>query len=339
MKVLFFSGLEDKKISLYRGLGVLAELHKLDESVEIINVPNDYFNPINCLGADLAFFHRPEYAGQVNAIQVLKKMNIPVIVDYDDDFTTCPESSPYDVLMRFKENDYIKNVCDALALADKVIVSTQELLKQYQFFNKDITVIQNAFNDYLFDMATEFNADSKVVYWRGGHTHEQDLFLFKEQITKLITENEDFTFVFQGKNIPQWLKELSVIKQQKNLELRPITDVFNYFWQILETKPALFLVPLEDNQFNKSKSDIACLEAHIAGAIALTPNWEEWKWSGFQYNNPDNFYNEASLILDELRNKSSFLQAEWLEGIAYIKSERLLSKLNKDRLDVFKEVE
>lgn len=334
MKILFFSGLEDNRMSLYRGHGPLSELHKLDNSIEILNVPNNYFNTQNCKGYDLAYFHRPDNKDQVNAIKMLKKMNIPVIVDYDDDFLTCPEYSPYHVIMKLKKNNYMKNVCDILILADFVIVSTEELKKQYGIFNNNITVVPNTFDDYLFNIAKEFNSNSKIVFWRGGHTHEQDLFVYKDVITKLIKENEDFNFIFQGDCLPEWINVLSIVYGQKNITVHPIVDVFSYFWNLQDLKPALFLVPLEENQFNKSKSDIAALEATISGSLALTPPWEEWSWNTLTYTDPDSFYNQGSLILEELRLKSSYLQEQWTNNIQYIQEHRLLSEINKIRLKI-----
>ena len=37
-------------------------------------------------------------------------------------------------------------------------------------------------------------------------------------------------------------------------------------------------MPLEDNAFNRAKSDIAALEASVFGAVPIVPDWAEW-WS------------------------------------------------------------
>jgi hypothetical protein len=46
---------------------------------------------------------------------------------------------------------------------------------------------------------------------------------------------------------------------------------------LFDIRPHFVVVPLQDNPFNRAKSNIAELEAQAAGAIAIVPDWEEWR--------------------------------------------------------------
>ncbi len=102
-----------------------------------------------------------------------------------------------------------------------------------------------------------------------------------------------------------------------------------YFEILMDLKPEIMIVPLEDNKFNRGKSNIAWIEGTVAGASIITNDLPEFQMglclrcepSSLFSNKAFNFFiDDARLILE-----------------AYITSvERLplLSKVNKLRKDV-----
>lgn len=50
-------------------------------------------------------------------------------------------------------------------------------------------------------------------------------------------------------------------------------DIFGYFQRLIQLKPHFVVFPLEDNTFNRCKSNIAAIEATVAGAVCISPDY------------------------------------------------------------------
>ena len=287
---------------------------------------------------------KPDNESFYRVIEACKDYKIPVVVDYDDDIFSVPPHNPYVMDMAKDKNDYMGWTYACIKIADHVIVSTQCIKDKFQSMdlNKNITVIQNCFDDYCFEPAKELSK-KKIVLWRGGRSHNKDLMLFKDQITKLIIENQDYTFIFwnsDGIN-PGWLENLK--SEQQNIHFEDPVNPFYYFSYLKEMNPFLTIVPLEDNEFNHGKSDLAKIEAVASGGLCLSPNWEIWKWNSdglYLYDKPTMFYAKADAILNAGRETEyrTGLQFNWFDDMEYLKKNKLLSKNNIKRLEVFKNV-
>jgi hypothetical protein len=53
-----------------------------------------------------------------------------------------------------------------------------------------------------------------------------------------------------------------------------------YFEILMELKPEIMIVPLQQNKFNECKSNIALIEGTLAGAVILAPNLPEFREAG-----------------------------------------------------------
>lgn len=306
--------------SFYRGHGVMSETPRIDSDIHIEYVKDT--DVIRIKGMSCCFMQRPDQARDLVLMKTIKKLNIPVVLDYDDYLLEVPEHNRYHKIMDIAGNDYKIHVKQALSLANQVWVSTQELKVQLQKYNPNVHVIRNAFDNYLYREQKTFN-NTKTVLWRGSSTHEKDLELFKPQILELIKSNPDFKFVFLIDKFFTWL--LDAQRQNKNVELIKAVPVFEYHYKLQELKAGVMIVPLEDSMFNRCKSDIAAIEALGTGSLCIAPDWEEWK------NTATHLYTDNLYFLEQAQNAINLIKQNKLETVKRPEL-RLLSDANKQRV-------
>ena len=317
--------------SWFRGAGVMGELVR--EGIEISD--DVQVSWAELVAKDAVFFQRPFVEKQRKVINIIKVNNKPVIVDYDDLLMGVPESNNFHKVC--KEYDYEKHFKDILNVADGVILSTQYmkdyLIKEGVVKRDNIRVIRNCFNDYTFDFKKNFSNFNKMVLWRGSITHEVDFEEYKEAIKRIIEDNNDFTFVFFG-YLPHFLKDYQNIIYKKQ------TDIIMYMHEMRMLQPSIVFTPLKDIPFNRSKSNIAKIEATASGAVALSMAFDEWVWNEDDryYFNETSFETKMNDVIERVRNKDKTIEDEYNFNYQYIKDNLLLSNVNIERKKFIQEV-
>jgi SAM-dependent methyltransferase len=107
---------------------------------------------------------------------------------------------------------------------------------------------------------------------RGGGSHSRDIDTYKDAIINIMNDYPEYNWAFMG-YWPKWALETL---PDERLLLFPYGDLMKYFETLMELKPEIMIVPLEDTEFNKSKSNIAWIEGTLAGAITLAPDLPEF---------------------------------------------------------------
>jgi hypothetical protein len=339
--------------SMYRGMGVLQEIPKLDSSVNI-NYPERTFIPtypdmevdtrkigfsfLTAKGSDLIYSVRPIAPPQMTFFDYCRKYNTPIITDWDDNL----EQVPYFIknLTDLQYFDYASNMNMAFELSTHVTVSTKTIKDCFHKYIDKITVVRNAFDNYCYKLAEKRNK-SKIILWRGSYTHFRDLGLHKNELIKLITENEDYRFCFWTEQPTTWIKALP--EEFTNVFIKPTTHPFDYWEELQKVQPELMITPLEDNIFNRCKSDIAKLEAICVGALAISPPFPEWQWQCtpgyYLYQDKFDFFSKTNALIDTMRKgNDDRLDKDWEDHLNYVKENRLLSQSNKKRLEIFNQV-
>jgi hypothetical protein len=335
MIISAFTPTLDNACSFFRCHGVLSELHKITNEILEIRVFTEDFDIRQIKGSDLVFIMRPDTDSYATIIEGCQEYNIPVVVDYDDDFFNVPEYNPYVIERKKAKIPYKENTKKCLELANHVIVSTENIKREYLKYNKNITVVCNAFDDHCFTPAKEVSK-RKIILWRGGNSHVKDLALFKDPITKLILGNTDYTFVFWSNDnqLPKWITDLK--DKQKNIATHSPVSPFYYFSWLKDLNPFLTIVPLEDNSFNRSKSDLAKIEGVASGGLCLAPDWEEWTWNSdilYKYQGTEDFLDKANGIIQCHRDNQ--VSNDWSNDMNYLTNYKLLSMKNRKRLEIF----
>lgn len=308
--------------SFYRASGVIPFLKREYDDITITDFShrndldwNDY------VGYDVVILQRPFIDSHVNVIKLLKKLNIRVIIDYDDDILNLECSNPhYSFYNKNKKN--IEEIC---GLADQIWVSTESLMETFSFYNENIIVIPNAHNDYLFpvDKKRSFNLNTKKTAYRGGKTHELDVYEHFDEWIEMINTNQDYEFYFLGARFP--FLESKCADNYLIIEGLHIIDYFDYFYNL---NPNIFIYPLENTRFNQGKSNISWIEATYAGAVVLAPdNINEFKGKPGILNFKDKFL----YLFDDVKEKNKTLKLLNNLSWDYIQNNLLLSKVNKIR--------
>lgn len=314
--------------SFYRLAGVMPFLKKEYNDISITD--NSYRDKVDWndyTGYDIVVLQRPFLQSHLNIIKLLKSMNIKVIIDYDDDVLNLENHNPYYVGYEQAK----PTIIEIASLADEIWVSTEGLKETFSEYNKNITIIPNAHNDYLFPVKEkkEFNLTTKKVSYRGGKTHELDVYAHKDEWLEMINNNLDFDFTFVGARFP--LMETSCGDNYLIVEGLHIIEFFKYFYEL---NTNIFIYPLQNTKFNRAKSNISWIETTYAGGVVLAPQgFNEFIKPGM-LNYKDNFLYLFDRIKDDYKVLKILNDISW----NFIQQNLLLSQVNQKRYNSIVEV-
>jgi len=321
MKNVFYLGMsEDDAVPFYRTNGVLPFIKSNDISIK--NIFNHYrtYGWENLIGADIFIIQRPYHEHHSNLIRLAKDMGIKVICDYDDDLLNIPTHNPsYNINML---NRY--SVIDCMTLADEIWTSTSSIKKQYSRLNDNIHVIPNAHNDFIFplDRKKSFNHKTKIAVYRGGASHDYDMYSCMDDIISTINKNLDWQFRFQGSRF----NAIEINTKDNHTYTDPLT-LMQFFKSYYELNANIAFYPLAINAFNNGKSNISFLEATYAGSAFIgNKSLEEFNLPSIIDINKS-FEKSFDLVKYDFANLEKLNEKSW----DWILKNRLLSDINKLR--------
>ena len=328
IRVLTFAPSVTDGTSFYRLGGVLPYLEKEYSDIHIKDLSHkDTLDWADYTSYDVAVFQRPFIRTHLTTISMLKLMGIKVIIDFDDDILNLPIHNPF--YSNYVSNiDNIKQICKA---ADHIWVSTGGLKDTFSEYNDSITIVPNAHNDYLFPVSkkTPFNMETKKVAYRGGSTHEVDVYSQLNDWIDIINKNKTTNFYFMGSRFPYLESRCG-----DNYNIVPGTHILDYFRNFSLINPNIFIYTLEDTTFNKGKSNISWIEATYAGAAVIAPEFlPEFIKPGIS-----NFTGSLKEIFDKVKKDTEALRRMNEESWNYIKAKLLLSYVNHQRYNSIVEV-
>lgn len=309
--------------SFYRGVGPLGALSKsLGGSITLMMVELKSWATISM--SDVVFLQRPFKDKHLAVVEMAKACNVPVWIDYDDDLFQVPMDNPaFDL---YDDADMQKRIAKMIAMADVVTVTTEHLKERLAKLNQNIVVIPNAFDERFFSFPKERDPRKKLVLWRGSSTHQKDLATVGMELIKLSHDPQlsDWTFHFLGFN-PWWIVERM---RPENTIISPGIDILEYHQYIKMVNPSLLFVPLCNNAFNRSKSNIAWIEGTYAGAMVVAPELPEFTRPGVKnYKDPASFLETMKTAMMGETDIALWNRASQ----RYIESELRLSHVNMKR--------
>jgi hypothetical protein len=315
MKSLLY-GTQDTEgaIAFYRGMDVFGFLSK---SMDLMILPGGQLNrPIASLHNGV-YLVRPHREEDIKVAMLCRKYHLPVWIDYDDDLLDVPMSNPASEY--YNRQGLRDNIKWLIANADVVTVSTEHLAKRFNEFRKTspCVPIPNAAHDLFMPMNEELAPRNPIITWRGSNTHQADLETIHSFILKTQEQRPDLEFVFLG--APDH-RTLNLFKTKPRVF--PSTAITDYLIQLKSLKPMFHIVPLEDNSFNRAKSNIAWLEATFAGAMVIAPKLPE-------FDLPFAIENEFDIGFAE-KHRADFVK----ESRSFIKENLMLSKVNLMRKSI-----
>lgn len=287
--------------------------------------------------------YSPEIIASIKKIKQ-EHPHIKFIYEVDDYFHNLPSYNPCGKYYP-KESDRLDNIINFIEICDALTVTTETLKQLYGKYNKNVHVIPNYIYDHDFpkDIIKDPKDDENdiVIFWAGSSTHKEDLRVVTNPLTKLFEEDKrlklylmgcDYTNLFPGisysrkkyikgtlPNKEEYLKTIQELLDQHEgninfLETLTKDNKYNAVQQYYELFAKLdidiAIAPLEDNEFNRSKSFIK-LEEYTAFNIpyvasAVTPY--------INYNQHIDFYkakkNSCGLIASN--------DGEWKKCLKYM---------------------
>lgn len=328
IRVLTFAPNVYDGTSFYRLGGVMPYLEQEYSDVHIKDMSHTKeIDWADYISYDVAIFQRPFIAPHLNTIKMLKAMNVKVIIDFDDDLFHIPMHNPF-----FKNYDANQqNIKDICKIVDHIWVSTKSLKETYSQYNDSVEVIPNAHNDYLFpvDKKMPFNKETNKVSYRGGSTHEVDVYAHLDSWVTIINENTNHEFYFLGARFPYLESRCG-----DNYLIIPGTHIIDYFRNMNKLNPNMFIYTLEDIKFNHGKSNISWIESTYAGAAVIAPtDMEEFIRPGIA-----NFDKTFVSLFNKLKDDKEVLKLMNDTSWDYIKAKLLLSQVNQKRYNSIVEV-
>jgi hypothetical protein len=277
---------------------------------------------------DAIMIQRPFSKEALNLCGYIKLLGIKLWIDYDDNlFALNPEN---DVSEMYDDTNIKENIKGILRMADVVTVPTENLKQDYSEFNKNITVIPNAFNDTIFFRPKELAPRTNNCAWRGPRTHIWDLLSHINEINQLTEKFSDWRFVFMGFRIDKSVLYYYLHNTNNKAHI-PSMDPVIYFKALMDMSPSCLHVPLADNPFNRAKSNIAAIEGNYAGAVCVVPAW--WNMPGtIPYTDGKSYYEGIKSVLSGEVDKVAMNKEAW----DYIMDCLRLSKVNEQRIDIIK---
>lgn len=328
MNILTVSQNPTDATSFYRGYGVMGPLSKQFPDVKIISGQDRPLNWSSFADIDILYLQRPT-TRETNALcQIAKACNVPIVIDYDDDVFSIQKDNPSSEYYNLEKAR--QDIVHMFEMASMIFVSTKKLKSLYKKINNNIHVIPNCHNDFILKNKPEPLENQEIVCWRGSATHEMDLYTYGQQLTKSIKESHSWKFLFLGYT-PYTL--ITQFVPQDKIMSKGYMDTMYYFHVLHQHKPKVMIVPLQFNDFNESKSNIAWIEGTYLGAVSIVPAMEEWKVPGvLSYHNPEEFEAHLWECIHNRVNYKKLHKQSW----DYIQDNLLLSDWNKKRYDLLK---
>ncbi|MDP3830647.1 MAG: glycosyltransferase, partial [Ignavibacteriaceae bacterium] len=241
--------------------------------------------------------------------ELLDDTSVKIVFEIDDNLLNL---YPEHVLFKTYEANR-KYFHDYLANSDLVTVTTKELKNAFSGIASRIAVLPNYIDDEIWgNKFPKRVANRKVrILFSGSKTHLEDLALIEDVIVALSQEYQDkVEFVFWG-NITS--------KIEINCHIKKITDFMpsyaTYAKRLSELDIDIGLIPLADNEFNRSKSNIKYLDYSAAGITSIMSKvnaYNEIVTNGVNgvlaENNFDSWYSAIKLLLDDSIKRNAIAQ-------------------------------
>jgi glycosyltransferase involved in cell wall biosynthesis len=226
---------------------------------------------------------------------------IKVIIDMDDDFYSIPKENPAYNMLGEGAKGYHKELRKVIEKATAFVTTTKELAIRY---GRESVVINNYYDEEnpLWKIPAPKHMFS--IGWIGTDTHRQDFNLAFEAISRILSEREDVRVVI-GNDPGIYNKFEAVPERQKLFFLGLAYPIYPVFYKFCD----VVVSPLEDNYFNRAKSDIKLLEANASGVpwvASPLPMYFDYRYGGMFAKTPEDWYS----CLTEFMTNSEILKAD-----------------------------
>tara|TARA_Y100001001_G_scaffold164845_1_gene199533 strand:+ start:6254 stop:9817 length:3564 start_codon:yes stop_codon:yes gene_type:complete len=216
-------------------------------------------------------------ANMKRARHILKK---PVVYELDDYLPNLPLKSAYRKNM---PKDILKSLRRSLKHVDRFVVSTHPLAEAFKGIHSDIRVVENRLPVEWWEGLTSKRCQSEKprVGWAGGIGHTGDLELVEAVVRDLAEEVDWILFGMCPDVLRPYVKE---VHEGVGITLYP--------QKLASMNLDLAIAPLEDNLFNRCKSNLRLLEYGACGFPVVCSDVEPYREHGLPVTRVKNRYKD-----------------------------------------------
>lgn len=246
--------------------------------------------------------------------QIQSKIKVPLIYEIDDLLFGIPE-------WNFAHGYYDKNanhVKTMLSISDAVMVSTDYLKKVYSEYNNNISVIPNHLPKFIWGEvfpAHDYYEGKKIkILWSGSQNHFAIPGIttsktggdFGKELIKFVRKTVDiYEWHFQG----AWPLELNDLRNK--IMFHNWKPIFEYPQAVKAIEPDICLAPLEDIEFNYSKSNIKQLEYTAIGSPGIYSDIEPYKNATIKVKTDEEFISEIEKMANDIDYRAKIFNKEY----------------------------
>jgi O-antigen biosynthesis protein len=220
----------------------------------------------------------------------------------------------------FDKEEVRQNCIDIINMCDEVTVTCPFMKQLYheKTGHNNITVIPNFVPDFwmghLFngkEVATQFEKNKRKprILYTGSGAHydvdnktggKDDFTLVRDFVRRTV---DKYQWIFVGSYPPQ----LVDLVRQKKIEFYPWQNLLNYPRFISSLRAQLMVAPLEENNFNRAKSDIKFIEACTLGIPCLCQDMVTYSTApeSLRFSTIEEFSDKIDTILS-WKNRSKY---------------------------------
>lgn len=223
---------------------------------------------------DVYYLPRIPTEGFLSEIRLLKARGKRFWWGVDDDYWHIPEWNP--AVDTIPKPEYLQELIDN---SEKVLCSTEPLMK---LVGPKAVLAPNLVDAELFPEIHPRVNDPVRVLWAGSIHHEKDL----DQIVPCLDLDLEFLFFgylpnavsdyapIMNTNLGMKVPKKKYGKRVGHIDPVPLKKYWN---QLVSINADIGVIPLEENQFNESKSAIKYFEYAMAGICTLASDFGPYK--------------------------------------------------------------
>lgn len=252
---------------------------------------------------DVIVFQRQFQPEALAAIRSANAAGKLTVFELDDDVWSLTPTNPG--YAAWADPIAVRGLVDCIRAAQLVTTTTPALAEKLKRFNPAVRVLRNMLplEGWDYPSPREQCDDRVVLGWAGSSSHVEDLALLDGTVQQILDAHPNAEFVYAGG------PEASLFAPHDRITRLDATDIHRYP-TILEHFH-VGLIPLVDNAFNRSKSDLKFVEYGMQGiptvASKVEPYLQSVKHSenGFLATNSKDWMKFVSRLIEsaELRRE------------------------------------
>lgn len=259
-------------------------------------------------------------------IDQTKNASIKLVVDNDDAFDKIGKSHP-EYNLQLKRREALNYLMEH---SDEIWVST-ELLVLPQYKNRSF-VMENSLDKRLWKTDKIMAKDKKTyknvlsMVYMGTATHDADFKMILPDLDRVNAKNPG-SFMLTSIGVSSDLPDRPWIQQISPPRFHSLYPLF-VKWFLNQEKYDLGLSPLLDSEFNRSKSDIKCLDYLAIGSTPIVSDLEPYQHSDLEeyiikvQNKPGEWYEEIMDIINKKKKFRENMKGRNINAHKYVFSER-----------------